>query len=64
MRAPRRVCTPIDPTPPELADMTGRLIPWLVGSMTVAMLVVVAVQVNWLESSAKLRKEVFDQSVE
>ena len=44
--------------------MTGRLIPWLVGSMTVAMLVVVAVQVNWLESSAKLRKEVFDQSVE
>ena len=26
--------------------------------MTVAMLVVVAVQVNWLESSAKLRKEV------
>ena len=32
--------------------------------MTVAMLVVVAVQVNWLESSAKLRKEVFDQSVE
>ena len=32
--------------------------------MTVAMLVVVTVQVNWLESSAKLRKEVFDQSVE
>ena len=32
--------------------------------MTLAMLVVVAVQVSWLESSAKLRKEVFDQSVE
>ena len=64
MRAPRRIRTPIDGTRPELAHMTGRLIPWLVGSMTVAMLVVVAVQVNWLESSAKLRKEVFDQSVE
>lgn len=44
--------------------MNGRLIPWLVGSMTLAMLVIVTVQVNWLESSAKLRKEVFDQSVE
>ena len=44
--------------------MKGRLIPLLVGSMTAAMLVIVAVQVNWLESSAKLRKEVFDQSVE
>ena len=32
--------------------------------MTAAMLVIVAVQVSWLESSAKLRKEVFDQSVE
>ena len=32
--------------------------------MTLAMLVIVTVQVNWLESSAKLRKEVFDQSVE
>ena len=64
MQALRRVRTPIDPTPPELARMTGRLIPWLVGSMTLAMLVVVTVQVNWLESSAKLRKEVFDQSVE
>ena len=32
--------------------------------MTTAMLVIVAVQVSWLESSAKLRKEVFDQSVE
>ena len=46
------------------ALMNGRLIPLLVGSMTAAMLVIVAVQVNWLESSAKLRKEVFDQSVE
>jgi len=46
------------------ATMNGRLVPWLVGSMTVAMLVIVTVQVNWLESSAKLRKEVFDQSVE
>lgn len=44
--------------------MKGRMIPWLVGSMTIAMMVVVAVQVSWLESSAKLRKEVFDQSVE
>ena len=44
--------------------MKGRLIPVLVGSMTAAMLVIVAVQVSWLESSAKLRKEVFDQSVE
>ncbi len=44
--------------------MKGRLIPLLVGSMTAAMLVIVAVQVNWLESSAKLRKEVFEQSVE
>ena len=50
--------------PDEFYPMTGRLIPWLVGSMTVAMLVVVSVQVSWLESSAKLRKEVFDQSVE
>ena len=32
--------------------------------MTAAMLVIVAVQVSWLESSAKLRKEVFDQSIE
>ena len=64
MQALRRGRTPIDLTPPELARMTGRLIPWLVGSMTLAMLVVVTVQVNWLESSAKLRKEVFDQSVE
>lgn len=40
------------------------MIPLLVGSMTIAMMVVVAVQVSWLESSAKLRKEVFDQSVE
>jgi len=45
-------------------SMKGRLIPVLVGSMTAAMLVIVAVQVSWLESSAKLRKEVFDQSVE
>ena len=44
--------------------MKGRLIPVLVGSMTAAMLVIVAVQVSWLESSAKLRKEVFDQSIE
>ncbi len=44
--------------------MKGRLIPWLVGSMCLAMLVVVAVQVSWLESSAELRKEAFDQSVE
>ena len=44
--------------------MKGRLIPWLVGTMCVAMLVVVAVQVSWLESSAELRKEAFDQSVE
>ena len=44
--------------------MKGRIIPVLVGSMTAAMLVIVAVQVSWLESSAKLRKEVFDQSVE
>ena len=44
--------------------MKGRLITVLVGAMTTAMLVIVAVQVNWLESSAKLRKEVFDQSVE
>ena len=44
--------------------MKGRLITVLVGAMTTAMLVIVAVQVSWLESSAKLRKEVFDQSVE
>ena len=44
--------------------MKGRLITVLVGAMTAAMLVIVAVQVSWLESSAKLRKEVFDQSVE
>ena len=44
--------------------MKGRLIPLLIGTMTLAMLVIVTVQVNWLESSAKLRKEVFDQSVE
>ncbi len=48
----------------HLWNMKGRLIPVLVGSMTAAMLVIVAVQVSWLESSAKLRKEVFDQSVE
>ena len=50
--------------PSDLGAMKGRMIPLLVGSMTIAMMVVVAVQVSWLESSAKLRKEVFDQSVE
>lgn len=50
--------------PVDLRGMKGRLIPLLIGTMTLAMLVIVTVQVNWLESSAKLRKEVFDQSVE
>ena len=48
----------------HLWSMKGWIIPVLVGSMTAAMLVIVAVQVSWLESSAKLRKEVFEQSVE
>ena len=44
--------------------MKARHIPWLVGIITVAMIVVIGVQLSWLQSTAALRQEVFDRSVD
>ena len=44
--------------------MKARNISWLVGVMTIAMIVVIGVQLSWLQSTATLRQEVFDRSVD